>query len=1269
MKLYKIGITIVIFLVLVIGIILLNNKDDTEFIKDTNVNYISFDSSNSLWYDSYYTKSKNITITENSGNNLINYSVMLPITFTVGMQNDFSDLMFVENNKTVLSHWVDSYTSGVSANVWVKIPNMTANVVHTIRMYYGRTGGIDLSNVSDAFYYYDDFSSFNNVTYWNNTYPVDCGVSPASWLVCNTSTAYATVMFKFSKLANISVSIKTNSTGGTPVVDFVARKQTSATWDGVPNGDDFYFFYNQNGQPIEIYQNINGGYTSLGSTTNGNASLSRRYILYIYNNTMNQTMYENGNPSFYITSPLASLNTRDTQFKDGYFGIALHNTARQMNVDWIIIRNYQNLEPSASFGAAESGGGGMPTINQVPSVQLNTPANGITTNSPLNYFQANFSDDYILTNATLYIWNSTYNLIYTTTAFISGIANTTNNSYILPNYDVYKWNYKVYDNNSNYSLASSNFSLIYSGSFLPVDSLIGRYEFDNCTGSIAEDTSGFGNDGTVVNALWNSTAKVGTCDLTFNGDNAYVSIPDSYLWDTYDMSICAWIRAGINHNSESVVDRGHYSSKTNGWSLEIGNYSKIWGFGVSHGDGVSTDAYSYNSTLVPTTTNGEWQHLCGTYNYSSGVVLIYQNGYNVQGELAGSTISRANNNIPVFIGKRNIGGGDDPQYFNGSIDQVLIYNKTLTASDVAGIYGYISETQSFNPPIVTLVSPQNGFSSTQSVYYFNASFTAFTSLSNSTFYIWNSTNSLMYNATNAISGLTNYSNVSYTLPSYGTYKWNYKAYDNNSNYSFASSNFTITYNSAPAPVNGLVLWYDFEEGSGNILTDRSGNGHNGVITGATWSSGLVDDYSLKFNGIDNKVCIPDSPSFDGSQFTLLAWVNASRNIGHAQQSIIDRGHTGTDTGYQLELIQYGTNMNFGPMSDPAWKDNIGTRLNNVQWFVGNESSGNISRKAFLASSYNYSSGEIRLYIDGVEIPGYYPDYGTTWSANRSGLTVNTNKQICLGRRESGDPQGFWFNGTMDEIRMYNYTLSGDKIYDLYLNGLGLGGGPPDTTAPIVTLDNPTNGLVINRTGITFNASFTDDIELANVTFYLWDTTGLVTSFLTSLSGTSNTYNYSYNVVSETVYFWNYLAVDNSSNRAWASSNYSFAYQAPNIETGGDSSGFGNGEVYNPSLSDGPYPMLTGNETNLYDYFSFVNNGVKGIFMPIILFAVWIIAFIGALAEGRQASRGFIFASFIFSILAIMLSLIGMLNPQYMYFSFLMVAAGLVWYKLDNAPGM
>ena len=102
----------------------------------------------------------------------------------------------------------------------------------------------------------------------------------------------------------------------------------------------------------------------------------------------------------------------------------------------------------------------------------------------------------------------------------------------------------------------------------------------------------------------------------------------------------------------------------------------------------------------------------------------------------------------------------------------------------------------------------------------------------------------------------------------------------------------------------------------------------------------------------------------------------------------------------------------------------------------------------------------------------------------------------------------------------------------------------------------------------------------------------------------------------------------------------------------------------------PYPTLGINATqNVYELFKFSNNGVGGIFMPLILLSLWLIAMIGAISGGRKSSRSFVFASFITSVLSIIASIVGLLNPNYMYFVFLVLAGSLVWYKLDNAPGI
>ena len=85
--------------------------------------------------------------------------------------------------------------------------------------------------------------------------------------------------------------------------------------------------------------------------------------------------------------------------------------------------------------------------------------------------------------------------------------------------------------------------------------------------------------------------------------------------------------------------------------------------------------------------------------------------------------------------------------------------------------------------------------------------------------------------------------------------------------------------SAPASMAatpGLVAAYGFDEGSGTTVTDASGNGNTGTITGATWAATGKYGKALQFNGTNALVTVPDAASLQlSSGMTLEAWVNPS----------------------------------------------------------------------------------------------------------------------------------------------------------------------------------------------------------------------------------------------------------------------------------------------------------------------------------------------------------------------------------------------------------
>lgn len=98
----------------------------------------------------------------------------------------------------------------------------------------------------------------------------------------------------------------------------------------------------------------------------------------------------------------------------------------------------------------------------------------------------------------------------------------------------------------------------------------------------------------------------------------------------------------------------------------------------------------------------------------------------------------------------------------------------------------------------------------------------------------------------------------------------------------------------------------------------------------------------------------------------------------------------------------------------------------------------------------------------------------------------------------------------------------------------------------------------------------------------------------------------------------------------------------------------------------PVPNATDMQ-DLESIFGWVNGtATGGIFFPVILLVVWAVTFIGSIAEGRQVSRGWIWANFSCAILGIILGLLGFLQPSYIYFFIILLAFGLIWFKLSNS---
>ncbi len=186
----------------------------------------------------------------------------------------------------------------------------------------------------------------------------------------------------------------------------------------------------------------------------------------------------------------------------------------------------------------------------------------------------------------------------------------------------------------------------------------------------ASDISGNGNDGTVNGDVENVTGIVGYA-YEFDGDGDYITLPYINLSYGDKITVSAWIKTKDSANSMYIL-RG-------GWSD-----SYYWKLYYSSADKIS---WVVRSTTAVKSIGGntilnlnEWHHFVGTYDGS--YIRVYVDGKE------DATAVALTGNIRDYNRNTLIGGDTDPygKAYNGTIDEVLIFNRSLSSGEISGIY-------------------------------------------------------------------------------------------------------------------------------------------------------------------------------------------------------------------------------------------------------------------------------------------------------------------------------------------------------------------------------------------------------------------------------------------------------------------------------------------------------------------------------------------------------------------------------------------------------
>ena len=199
--------------------------------------------------------------------------------------------------------------------------------------------------------------------------------------------------------------------------------------------------------------------------------------------------------------------------------------------------------------------------------------------------------------------------------------------------------------------------------------------------------------------------------------------------------------------------------------------------------------------------------------------------------------------------------------------------------------------------------------------------------------------------------------------------------------------------SGPTPVAA----FSFDEGSGSTVADASGNGNNGTVANTTWAAAGKYGKALSFNGTSSRVTVPNAASLQLSAgMTLEAWVNPATTTA-AWRDVIYKGN---DNYYLMGTTDHsGVPAGGGTFAGANANAFAASALATNSW-------------TYLATTYD--GANLRLYVNGTL---------AATQAKTGAITSSTNP-LTIG----SDPiWGQYFNGLIDDVRIYNTALTASQI--------------------------------------------------------------------------------------------------------------------------------------------------------------------------------------------------------------------------------------------------
>ena len=267
----------------------------------------------------------------------------------------------------------------------------------------------------------------------------------------------------------------------------------------------------------------------------------------------------------------------------------------------------------------------------------------------------------------------------------------------------------------------------------------------------------------------------------------------------------------------------------------------------------------------------------------------------------------------------------------------------------------------------------------------------------------------------------------------------------------STDTLTVTY--TPPPV-GLVAAFSFNETSGTTAADASGNSNTGTLqNGPVWAAGR-NGGGLQFDGTNDMVAVNSSSSLNlTTGMTLEAWIYPTST---------------SDT--RDVLIKEGSNVDIYNLYARNWR---GVPESNVHVGGSNRTAEGatlpVNTWTHLAGTYDGTT--LRLFVNGTQVAS---------TAVSGSISTSTGPLRIGGNLMWGE----YFQGSIDDVRVYNRALIVAEIQADMNTPVGGVPPPPDTTNPGVTIttptSNPTHG--VTTTPLSIGGTASDNVGVTQVTW-------------------------------------------------------------------------------------------------------------------------------------------------------------------------------------------